>query len=181
MDNSKLDSIKSKILKLHALAESGNTHEAMNARAMLEKWLSQYELSLDDILSEKEEAKWYCFTARKSWEKKLLFQCYCMVRNTSNISYKGRAEIISFELTSYEFAEITNYYEWHKRQLGKELKELQQNFVTAYIHRHNIFSTQTENAEPTKPLTPDDLKRLKKVLSLMSAVEDTHYHKLLEQ
>lgn len=180
MDNSKLDSIKSKILKLHALAESGNTHEAMNARAMLEKWLCQYGLSLDDILSEKEELNWYMFKVSTNWEKKLLFQCYCMIKNTSNITYKKGTKVIALELTSYEFAEITNYYEWHRKQLGKELKELQQNFVSAYTTKHGLFSDCNENETP-KSLTPDDLKRIKKVLTLMRAVEDTHFHKLLEQ
>ena len=175
-----LESIKSKILKLHALAESGNTHEAKNARAMLEKWLSQYGLSLEDILEEKNEPCWYKFKARSSWEKKLLFQCYFMVKNVGKVSCRGRSEIISFELTSYEFAEITNYYEWHRKQLGKELKETQKNFVSAYIMKHGITS-QDDGDTPVKPLTQEDLERIKNVLTLMRTVKDTHYQKLLEQ
>lgn len=175
-----IESIKSKILKLHALAESGNTHEAMNARAMLEKWLLQYGLSLDEILEEKNEPRWYEFKARSNWEKKLLFQCYCMVKNVNKISYKGRAEIVSFELTPYEFAELTNYYEWHRKQLGRELKEMQKNFISAYVYKHNITSTIGSEREP-ESLTPEELNRLKNVLILMRTVKDTHYQKLLEQ
>ena len=74
MSNDKnIESIKSKILKLHALAESGNTHEAKTARAMLERWLSQYGLSLEDILNESNKKRWYEFKARNKWEKKLLY------------------------------------------------------------------------------------------------------------
>lgn len=175
-----LESIKNKILKLHALAESGNTHEAMTARAMLEKWLFQYGLSLEDILEEKNEPRWYQFKARSSWEKKLLLQCYFMVKNAHEVSYKKRGEAISFELTPYEFAEITNYYEWHRKQLGKELKEMQQNFVSAYIMKHNITS-QDDGDTPVKPLTQEDLERIKNVLILMRTVKNTHYQKLLEQ
>lgn len=173
-----LESIKSKILKLHALAESGNTHEAKNACAMLEKWLSQYGLSLEDILEEKNEPRWYKFKARSSWEKKLLLQCYFMVKNAPTVSYKGRGEIVSFELTSYEFAEITNYYEWHRKQLGKELKETQKNFVSAYIMKHGITS-QDDGDTSVKPLTQEDLERIKNALTLMRTVKDTHYQKLL--
>lgn len=175
-----IESIKSKILKLHALAESGNTHEAMNARAMLEKWLLQYGLSLDEILEEKNEPRWYEFKARSSWEKKLLFQCYFMVKNVGKVSYRGRSEIISFELTPYEFAEMTNFYEWHRKQLGKELKEMQKNFVDAHVYKHNITSTVGSEREP-ESLTPEELNRLKNVLLLVRTVEDTHYQKLLEQ
>lgn len=175
-----IESIKSKILKLHALAESGNTHEAMNARAMLEKWLLQYGLSLDEILEEKNEPRWYEFKARSSWEKKLLFQCYFMVKNVGKVSYRGRSEIISFELTPYEFAELTNFYEWHRKQLGKELKEMQKNFVDAYVYKHNITSTVGSEREP-ESLTPEELNSLKNVLLLVRTVEDTHYQKLLEQ
>lgn len=175
-----LESIKSKILKLHALAESGNTHEAMNARAMLDKWLLQYGLSLDEILEEKNEVRWYQFKARSSWEKKLLLQCYFMVKNAHEVRYKGRGEIVSFELTSYEFAEITNYYDWHRKQLGKELKEMQQHFVSAYIMKHGITS-QDEGDTPVQPLTKEDIERIKNVLILMRTVKDTHYQKLLEQ
>lgn len=175
-----IESIKSKILKRHALAESGNTHEAMNARAMLEKWLLQYGLSLDEILEEKNEPRWYEFKARSSWEKKLLFQCYFMVKNVGKVSYRGRSEIISFELTPYEFAEMTNFYEWHRKQLGKELKEMQKNFVDAHVYKHNITSTVGSEREP-ESLTPEELNRLKNVLLLVRTVEDTHYQKLLEQ
>lgn len=175
-----IESIKSKILKLHALAESGRTHEAALARAMLEKWLRRYDLSLDDILSEQNEPKWYEFKARSSWEKKLLFQCYFLVKNVDKVSYRGRAEILCFELTPYEFAEMTNYYEWHRKQLGKELKEMQKNFVEAYVIKHHITSTSGSDREP-ESLTQDELDRLKKVLILMRTVEDTHYQKLLEQ
>lgn len=175
-----IKSIKSKILKLHALAESGNTHEAMNARAMLEKWLIQYGLSLEDILEEHNEPRWYEFKARTGWEKKLLLQCYFMVKNANEVRYKKRGEAISFELTPYEFAEITNYYEWHRKQLGKELKEMQQNFVSAYIMKHGITS-QDDGDTPVKPMTKEDLERIKNVLILMRTVKDTHYQKLLEQ
>lgn len=57
MSNDKnIESIKSKILKLHALAESGNTHEAQNARAMLERCIGkkkrpEYSEARNDIHS----------------------------------------------------------------------------------------------------------------------------------
>lgn len=182
MSNDKnIESIKSKILKLHALAESGNTHEARNARAMLERWLNQYGLSLDDILDESNKTRWYEFKARSKWEKKLLCQCYFKVKNVNELEYRGYGDTMSFELTSYEFAEITNYYEWHRRQLAKELKAMQADFTEAYLLKHNITSECGRNADEEDELTPEKMARLMKVLTLMRTVENTSYRKLLEQ
>lgn len=175
-----IESIKSKILKLHALAESGNTHEAQNARAMLENWLRKYGLTLDEILSEKEEVKWYEFKARNEVERKVLFQCYFKVKNERELQYRKYKDEISLKLTSYEFAEITNYYEWHRKQLSKELKSLQKDFIEAYIIKHRLNS-QTSSEKDDEELTPEQKAHLIKILTLMRTVENTSYRKLLEQ
>lgn len=175
-----IESIKSKILKLHALAESGNTHEAQNARAMLERWLRQYGLSLENILDESNKKRWYKFKARNKWEKKLLLHCYFKVKNVAEVNYRGGEGTIVFELTSYEFAEITNYYEWHRKQLAKELKAMQANFTDAYILKHNITSECGRDVGDEE-LTPEQKARIMKVLTLMKTVENTSYKKLLEQ
>ncbi len=181
MSNDKdIESIKSKILKLHALAESGNTHEAQNARAMLERWLSQYGLTLDEILSEKEEKRWYDFKARNEVERQTLFHCYYKVKNQSKLQYKKYKDEISLELTSYEFVEITNYYEWHRKQLAKELKALQKDFVKAYIVKHGL-SSEISGEHDDEELTPDQKAHLIRILTLMRTVENTSYRKLLEQ
>lgn len=172
-----LESIKSKILKLHALAESGNTHEAKNAKAMLEKWLENYGLSLEEILSEKDEEKWHSFKYRYKWEKDLLFHIYFMVKDVSTCKYHSSNSEVSFKLTAYEFAEMSNYFDWHKNQLGKELKNIQQDFASAYYIKHGLVSSG-KDYEP-KQLSDDDLKRLAKTLALLKTVEDTTYHKLL--
>lgn len=175
-----IESIKIKILKLHALAESGNTYEAENARAMLEKWLRQYGLTLDEILSEKEEVRWCDFKARNEVERKILFQCYFKVKNVGKLQYRKYKDEISFELTSYEFAEIANYYEWHRKQLTKELKALQKDFIEAYIIKHHL-TAQTSGEYDDKELTPDQKAHLIKILTLMRTVENKSFRKLLEQ
>lgn len=175
-----IESIKSKILKLHALAESGNTHEAQSARAMLERWLNQYGLSLEDILDESNKTRWYEFKVRSKWEKKLLLQCYFKVKNVNEVKYRGYGGVLEFDLTSYEFAEITNYYEWHKKQLAKELKAMQADFTETYILKHQITSEKGADGEEDE-LTPEKMARLIKVLTLMRTVENTSYRKLLEQ
>ena len=122
-EDKNFESIKSKILKLHSLAERGEQGEAANARRLLEKLLNSYGLTLEQILAEKEEKHWFKFKATKRWEKKLCHQCYYKVMNVSQLSYKEYKGYICYELTAYEFAEIQNLFEWHKAQLGKELNQ----------------------------------------------------------
>ena len=50
-----METIKSKILKLQALVERGENGEATNAKRLLDKLLSKYGLTIDDVLAEKEE------------------------------------------------------------------------------------------------------------------------------
>ena len=70
------ESIKSKILKLKALAERGERGEAINAQRLLDKLLRQYGITLEDVIENTEEKKWYKFACRKKYEQKLLHQCY---------------------------------------------------------------------------------------------------------
>ena len=55
------ESIKSKILKLKALAERGERGEAINAQRLLDKLLRQYGITLEDVIENTEEKKWYKF------------------------------------------------------------------------------------------------------------------------
>ena len=43
----KYESLKSKLLKLSMLADSGDTHEARNARYAIERLCSQYGISIE--------------------------------------------------------------------------------------------------------------------------------------
>lgn len=177
------ESIKSKILKLKALAERGERGEAINAQRLLDKLLGQYGLTLDDVIEKTEERKWYKFACRKKYEQKLLHQCYFKVLNKSEVSYsKGRCGIY-YRLTAYEFAELSNLYDWHKAQLNKEISRMIDDFTSAYIIKHKITSDDygDNSDDDGKPLTKEDLERISRITKLMYQVEDTSYCKMLEQ
>lgn len=50
-----METIKSKILKLQALVERGENGEATNAKRLLDKLLSKYGLTIEDVLAEKKK------------------------------------------------------------------------------------------------------------------------------
>ena len=81
------ETIKSKILKLRELALRGEHEEAKNAQRRLDNMLSKYNLSLDEILAEKENKKSKFFII-STFFSNLFFQCVFQVLNISTLSYK---------------------------------------------------------------------------------------------
>lgn len=177
------ESIKSKILKLKALAERGERGEAINAQRLLGKLLGQYGITLEDVIEKTEERKWYKFACRKKYEQKLLHQCYFKALNKSELQYSKGNGGIYYRLTAYEFAELSNLYEWHKAQLNKEMARMIDDFTEAYIIKHQITSDDNGGSsdDDDKPLTIEDLDRISRITKLMCQVEDTSYCKMLEQ
>lgn len=177
------ESIKSKILKLKALAERGEKGEAINAQRLLDKLLGQYGITLDEVIEKTEERKWYKFACRKKYEQKLLHQCYFKALNKNELQYSKGSGGIYYQLTAYEFAELSNLYEWHKAQLNKEMKRMIDDFTEAYIIKHKITSDNCDDNsdDEDRPLTKEDLERISRITKLMYQVEDTSYCKMLEQ
>lgn len=177
------ESIKSKILKLKALAERGEKGEAINAQRLLDKLLGQYGITLDEVIEKTEERKWYKFACRKKYEHKLLHQCYFKALNKNELQYSKGSGGIYYQLTAYEFAELSNLYEWHKAQLNKEMKRMIDDFTEAYIIKHKITSDNCDDNsdDEDRPLTKEDLERISRITKLMYQVEDTSYCKMLEQ
>ena len=92
------ESIKSKILKLKALAERGEKGEAINAQRLLDKLLGQYGITLDEVIEKTEERKWYKFACRKKYEQKLLHQCYFKALNKNELQYSKGSGGIYYQL-----------------------------------------------------------------------------------
>lgn len=82
------------------------------------------------------------------------------------------------DLTKLQYVELKSLYDWHYKQLSKEIKQMQKDFTEAYIRKHKIFSQRENDSDSEdKELTPEDIERLLRVLRYMDSVEDTSYHK----
>lgn len=174
------ESIKAKLLKLHTLAERGERGEAANALHLLNKLLEKYGLTIEEVIGEQEKTKRYTFKATTEWQRKLLFQVYACVKSSSEVSYWHYKSEYDFELTAFEYAEFCNMYEWHKKQLGKEIKQTILDLTEAYIYKHDIVNRDSEGNDEIKPLTAEDIKRLARILVMADTLEDTSYRKQLE-
>ncbi len=103
------ESIKSKLLKLQALAEKGYKGEAETAKIMLDKLCKQYGVSLEEVLN-REEKKYCLFNVgRAKVYLSLFMQCYANVTGERELNYiKESNSEIGVKLTAYQCAGIAN-------------------------------------------------------------------------
>lgn len=183
----KYESLKNKLLKLSKLADSGDTHEARNARFAIERLCSQYDISIEEITAEVQESKWYGFEVGRSKTMLNLFaQCYFHVTGENRLNYRqipGRSKV-EVSLTAFEYAELKSMFDWHQSNYKAEQKKLEDTLFQAYIHKHSLFgksSNKDSDENEETELTPEILERIRQIIHMKQTLSDTHYHKLLEQ
>lgn len=189
MDNKgpKYESIRSKLIKMSRLADSGDTHEAEAARFAIERICDQYDISIDDILSEDEESKWYEFNIGRSSKMLSLFcQCHGYVTGKSSMEYRRlpHSAVVEVCLTPFEYAELKSMFEWHRSNYKAEREKIESTLLDAYIHKHNLFRSSRDTDDSSNDeleLTPEMLERIKRIIYMKQALSDTHYHKMIEQ
>lgn len=164
------ESIRSKVLKLQALAERGEKGEAINARRLLDQLLAKYGVSLEEIVEAQEEKQPYTFNVKENGYGFTLFtQCYFNVTNEKRMSYRQRRRYVTVELTKMQYVELKALYDWHYKQLTKDMKRMQKEFTEAYIQKHRIFGKHgDDNSEEERELSPEDLQRLLRMLNYKS-------------
>ena len=183
----KYESLKSRLIKMSRLAEIGDTNEALNARKAIERICLQYDISIEEILLEYQEQKWYEFDIGRSDIMLSLFaQCHGVVTGKGRLEYRKAKRISKIDvcLTAFEYAELKSMFAWHQSNYKSELKKMEDTLFQAYIYKHNLFRAKSdedkENEEDTE-LTPKMLERIKRIIHMKQTLSDTHYHKMIEQ
>lgn len=185
-ENNQYESIKQKLLKLHALAQKGYKGEAEAAKRVIERLCAQYGITLEEVLCV-EEPKLYEFEiGRYKYMLTLFVQCYGVVTGIGELSYFKRSRNkIAVDLTPLQYAELSSLFEWHKANFLKDLAAMQDTIVEAYVNKHNIFRTLSEEEQAERDareekLTPAKLRRLAAIMAMQGELGDNRYHKQLE-
>lgn len=177
------ESIKTKLKKLLALAEHGEGGEARNARILLNRLCEQYGISTDELL-DIDKKKFYKFNigARKI-DLTLFTQCYCSLKDEIKLAYRQLSKsVIVVELTAYEFAELRSMFEWHKANFKKDLEQTIDALMFSYCDKHDLSSKRSQHEDTdAKPLTKEDINRIKRAMAMRDNLNDNHYRKLIEQ
>lgn len=185
-ENNQYESIKQKLLKLHALAEKGYKGEAEAAKRAIERLCAQYGITLEEVLSVEEPKRYEFEIGRYKYMLTLFVQCYGVVTGIGELSYFKRSRNkIAVDLTPLQYAELSSLFEWHKANFLKDLAAMQDTIVEAYVNKHNIFRTLSEEEQAERDargleLTPAKLHRLAAILAMQSELGDNRYHKQLE-
>lgn len=171
MEDKKIDRLKiiDKLKKIAELADRGIGGERSNAKAILQRLLDKYKLTLDDLMAESTGKKSrYCFTFRDKRERSVLFQCFCKVVNTSNIVYyQVRWNKIAFELTPIQSLELNHMYRHFKILWRKEIKALE----AAFIIKHDLHSNNDDHKSGVK-LSDEEVRG---IYAMMMNLDESNY------
>lgn len=185
-ENTQYESIKQKLLKLHALAEKGYQGEAEAAKRAIERLCAQYGITLEEVLCVEEPKRYEFEIGRYKYMLTLFVQCYGVVTGIGGLSYFKRSRNkIAVDLTPLQYAELSSLFEWHKANFLKDLAAMQDTIVEAYVNKHKIFRTLSKEEQAARDareekLTPAKLRRIAAIIAMQGELGDNTYHKQLE-
>lgn len=185
-DSNQYESIKQKLLKLQKLAEQGYRGEADAAKRAIERICTQYGVTLEEVLCVEQPQRYEFEIGRYKYMLTLFCQCHGVVTGKGELSYIKRSRNrIAVDLTPLQYAELSSLFEWHKANFLKDLAAMQDTIVEAYINKHNIFRTlsdeeRAERDAMEEELTPAKLRRIAAIMAMQSELGDNTYHKQLE-
>lgn len=163
--------------KLAELAKQGHGGEKTNAETMLRKLMEKHNITIEDIEGDEKKIRW--FKPTKS-QKQFFLQVVSSVLGKGVPKYGNRVvkSEIGMYLTDAEYIEIKSKFEFYWKRYLEDVEILYE----AFVQKNRLYSKSTDNEpKPETELTADELKRLKKVIGTMDALDTHSFHKQIEQ
>ncbi len=158
------ESVRAKLVKILALAESGVAGERDEARRLLELLCRKYRVDPETLVSNKKSDVRFPIPDARSWE--LFKQCYFFVFQKTEIRYNKPRKACVLELTDAEAIDLRACYEHYRKLYKREEADL----FTAFLCKHSIFGPSTGEREG-EPIDPERLARL---LAMMRGMSNTN-------
>ncbi|QIG63744.1 hypothetical protein DAC20_256 [Bacteroides phage DAC20] len=181
------DNIIQKILKLKELSERGATEgEINNATRVLQFNLDKYGITLDDIIKNEGERVTYSFSYSTAQEKVILTQCMGnLFGSDSDIfkeSYRYKNGTMKFylNLTKSEYAIFSDFYNFHREQFKRQLKDMEDKLLMAYLHNQDLFDKNKENNSSSKKESKYSFKDMMVILAMADSMKTNSYRKSIE-
>ena len=153
------ESILERLRKIEALARSGKWGEQENAQNLLNALLKKYNLTLDDLTSEKTTVCKFSYQDKE--EELLLVQVVLHItRNRELRGRKGRGNW-TIALTPTQAIDARECYAHYRKEWKKECKQ----FMEAFIHKNRIYGPIEGGASP---MAPDDVRRIAELMRRMT-------------
>lgn len=175
------ESILSKIHKLYNLYQRGEINEAANAKRILDALLAKYDVTIDQIIEPSEKEYKFHFKHSK-YALKIFVQCYCYIKNVSEVSYKQRYNDIWVSLTEAEYIDLNELYTWHYNNFINEIEEQKKLVFKAYCRKHELWNkTRTPDEENYhKTPTREEINEMLAVEAIKKQMSDKHFYKQIE-
>lgn len=169
------DKIRTRAMKVLALARRGERGEKEAAQSMLDRLLEKYGMSMADLDDESESKQWVRLSYRGPFEKRVLVAVACKVLNVSALQVHRRkgAQNFEVELTRVQALEIELQWAIYRRELKKTLA----NSVAAFVHANSIYSNALPDAnKQASPLSPEDVAA---ILAMAKGMKSVPIHKAI--
>ena len=182
-----IEEIKSRLMKMKALANAGVGGERANAEKLLEELAAKYGIDLGDL--DGEEVVEYKFNFSSTWQRKLFSQLVGLMRQEK----KNRGEALrEKELKIYEWTfkrgRANERFTHAKKNDWLELmakfevlkaayKRQQKSFYLAFLMANDLL-TEPEN-DASEP-TPEEKKAYKAASFMSLGIERTSLHRQIE-
>lgn len=184
-----LDEIKSRLMKMKALANAGVGGERANAEKLLAELAAKYGISLDNLDDEEIEEHEIKFT--QAWQRKLLGQLAAIMRQEK----RKRGEVLrNKECELWRFTFGGKHCKWEKftvyatkcdwleltakfEVLKADYKRQQKSFYLAFLMANDLLTDPDDDApEPT----PEERKAYEEASFMSLGIERTSLNKQLE-
>ncbi len=176
MDN--FESIREKLLKIKAMADNGvEAGERQAAQNRLEKLMSKYGISLEEIVQEETHEYKYRYTSKL--EKQLYTQIYSMVLVEAAVSYSVNIgnRSLYFKMTKLQRVEMDYMVDHYKPLLYSELRKVEKAFINGFFVKHRIFEDVESSGEGSS-LSPEEIQR---IMAMANGMETKPLRKALNQ
>jgi hypothetical protein len=141
--------------------------------------LVKYGLTIEDLSDDIKKVR--VFKVKTDNDKAVFLMCsfkiICADETKKVFCLKGFATEYYMELSDYEFAELSQFYEFHKRNINREFKKMKADFQRAYQYKHNLYATKEPSTDTGKKATGEDMMRMFKYASEM---DDVQFQKTIE-
>ena len=177
------ESVIEKLRKIAHLAEQGYKGEAENARRKLEKQLTEYGLTMEDILRERKSCRE--FRCSNKQEFKLFVNIFLHRFGRESEEFKGAtynksAKKINVDLSDIDFADFAPEWDYYRTEFARELRKTEEAMLVAFVNKFDLFNKTPKDDASDKKISKTDLERLRRALGLMRNIETSPYRKLLE-
>ena len=154
------DDLRSKLLKVKALADTGSAGEREAARAILCRLASKHGLTEFGLSEEPKQQ--YKFSYENKYEKRILIQIYAKITKQSTIRYRypnNGSKRILVTLTPDQYQEMKKLYGVYRKAFQKQLERVAAGLIDAFIHKHDLWSGVVSDEEK-EPMTAVDRQLL---------------------